>query len=396
MLNSTQRTILAAVMQNYIEPVFDELTPEQAITVLRAILTGDISQVPQDFELSVKQIIEIFEHPCPQNRGMGDLNALPDGEIMDEDEEEEGIQNGIVYFFSDAKEPVFEQQGLLGLTARNDGHTEPVTKEDVVSFISRFIKQKLLVTAIEQHNRAEIARCLDFDLELLTLPLREDGCTAFHLIRDKALLFWFIEAYIGQLSHNLPNFLLYPPADWQPIPLQQSFLDEQLLKASKSGDLAQVKCYLVLGANINTQNNKEGDMNFYQGPTQGARRSLLGAFDALDTPDGCTPLHYAVIYGKNEVVTFLFKAGADYNRVNHYEQKPLQVPGPNSESAKEVLRDLIQEREQAEFLAAQEQALHKRRRNSHDDALVDKENQEPPNVAGESEAAKPTQVQGSM
>lgn len=116
-----------------ITETFEDELP-QAINALSAMISSeDISKEEVEFFEekkvweSILQVRAILAHPCPQNRQQGYL-----------------LNNTVFYWLNGDLKP--EQQGLLGLTARDDTTKTPaITKEAVVKTI-----QDLIAIEVEQ------------------------------------------------------------------------------------------------------------------------------------------------------------------------------------------------------------------------------------------------------
>ena len=133
-LNNIQKEILDALLQSIVETC-DEFKPEERLKILKAIVSSKIDtetrHMLKDIDMLdyVYQQRAILSHPCPQNRNVGDHTAASN--------RENGVINGMVYYWHNGfgSRVKHEQQGLLGLTAKNDDKTAPVTKLDVVDYV---------------------------------------------------------------------------------------------------------------------------------------------------------------------------------------------------------------------------------------------------------------------
>ena len=144
MLNKTQENIIKAFIQFPMEDI-EELPHSIAIKVFESIISE--KNIPESIDNLVKttnclesisQIKSIFEHKYPQNRSTGSpYVGQENGYAV---YEPNGHGNGI------AKEPI----GLLSLTAYNDSTTEPVTKDDVISYVIDLLQTKVNNLKLQQ------------------------------------------------------------------------------------------------------------------------------------------------------------------------------------------------------------------------------------------------------
>jgi hypothetical protein len=88
----------------------------------------------------------ILKHPHPQNRAVGD----PTTGIVPE-----GVKDEQVYFWNNGfgTGVISEPQGLLGLSAGNDGTAPPITKKATIDYINVLINKEK--TVLEKRNREE-------------------------------------------------------------------------------------------------------------------------------------------------------------------------------------------------------------------------------------------------
>jgi len=398
MLSKIQEEIIIGTL-NFPISELEQLEPIDAVMALKIILIGNINywlntkyllqrKFPNDtgFADAIEQIYKILTHDRPQNRNVGNLIT---GGI------EYGVKDGIVYYHR-GEELFSEPQGLLGLTAYQDANTtHPVTKEDVVSFIKDIVEQRIS-EIIEESGKKEIIgvikgkrkndkdaaediiRWICYDDQLLTKPL-QDGYTVFHLICEygtKEMLSLFIKTYAQELCENINNFLENKPTEWKSNLLQQDFLDMQLLEASRTGHYDEVKCYLILGANVNVQDQKYSDSELYENgkkdepcsstreivsnspgspigrkkivpctpitpkkhvlrPFNKQKKSKQSFVPNSKNPNKYTPLHYAILRNKIGMAITLIQKGARLDIANAYGKTPLQLE--TSPEIKEVL-----------------------------------------------------------
>jgi hypothetical protein len=190
-LNVTQKNIIEATIKFPLDDIVDTLDQNNDLTLkaLNAVLAkkiaeGDI-QIFNAKEINVwdsmKQIRDILFHPCPQNRNtsypyvaketgfsmfkMDRVNiqsVTHRGDIV--------LKNGRVIFNihiirNDLTRDDYiiakEENGLLGLTGREDNQTPPVTKESVIAYIQQMVcqeidkQQKILIHAKTESNRRQ-------------------------------------------------------------------------------------------------------------------------------------------------------------------------------------------------------------------------------------------------
>lgn len=82
---------------------------------------------------------------------------------------------------------------------------------------------------------------------------------------------------------------------------QKGYLGEELLAASKDGDIEEIKRLIDSGADVNAR-----DLDTWQ-----------------------TPLHWAPIWGQTDMAKILIDAGADVNARDDYERTPLYLAANN-------------------------------------------------------------------
>ena len=165
-LNRAQQYILQTFINTGLEMMTDDsINPIDTALALQAILTRDIPAnkielfKQQDVWEIICQIRQILLHPCPQNRSENYpyFGAPSDPAI-------------IVYKSLDGI-AVYEQRGLLSLTARQDETTFPITKSAVVYYIVKLVNQALIEFS-EKHDLPHLT------LEALLL-MQENDIDAF-------------------------------------------------------------------------------------------------------------------------------------------------------------------------------------------------------------------------
>jgi hypothetical protein len=176
-LNDAQRHVLSGTLKYAIEEIMDVLNPILISAAFNAILTGSI---PRDLKdalkekevwLSIVILRNILSHPCPQNRRIGDANALSRIFLQNSytlnaaaiREAEEGVYNKRVYYYNEAGDVITEDIGVFGLTRLNNLQlSQPVTQEAVQAFILHSIdiaKRKYL--DITNYNSDELESCIN-------------------------------------------------------------------------------------------------------------------------------------------------------------------------------------------------------------------------------------------
>lgn len=138
MLNYTQQQILEAYLTILLEDDdYLQLHPTNAIHVLKSIIDDTEFKTHKQLLKQLNmldtcvQLRSVLKHECPQN-----VNQALD------------TTNGYVTYRDFNGNRKTEKRGLLGLTAKNDSTAEPVTKRDVVKFITDCIERE-----INFHNR---------------------------------------------------------------------------------------------------------------------------------------------------------------------------------------------------------------------------------------------------
>lgn len=151
-INETQKNILEGTLRYVFEDIRGIDPARDALKVMKLI--NQDTEITEDQRVFLEQydclngvefIRKILKHPHPQNRATGDPTT---------GEGPEGIKEGRVYYWNNGfgTGVSSEPQGLLGLSARNDGTTPPITRESTVTYINSLIKKEkgLLV---ERSNR---------------------------------------------------------------------------------------------------------------------------------------------------------------------------------------------------------------------------------------------------
>jgi ankyrin repeat protein len=135
-LNDTQKYILKTYFMSIAEYLTD-FEPLLAIKILKAMLAPQLSKHEieryQALELweSIQQIRSIFSHPAPQNRS----ESYPYYQAPKEAD--------MVVYKNEQGVAAIEVKGLLGLSARNDSTSPPVTKESVVNYLTDLIQEQI-------------------------------------------------------------------------------------------------------------------------------------------------------------------------------------------------------------------------------------------------------------
>ncbi|MDP1608480.1 MAG: hypothetical protein Q8L98_04095 [Chlamydiales bacterium] len=157
-INGTQKSIIEGTLIDILDH-FQSMP--SAVVALEAIQLIDKNELDEIERLFLKKhdllddiefLRKIFQHPCPQNRAMGDYTAI---------DKPEGISEGQVYFWKNGfgTGVLSEPQGLLGLTARNDGTALPITKEATVQYIRTLIDREK--TKLEERIKTDLSGIKD-------------------------------------------------------------------------------------------------------------------------------------------------------------------------------------------------------------------------------------------
>lgn len=136
MLNPTQKNILDGIMVFIFDPVSELSPPTFAINVLKAMISPEEPSQDEQHDMRavwpcIKQIRDVFNHPCPQNRS----ESYPYFHAPDD-------SNMVVYKNEEGK-PAFEQRGLLSLTSRAQEGYDKINKQDVVDYITSLINKEI-------------------------------------------------------------------------------------------------------------------------------------------------------------------------------------------------------------------------------------------------------------
>lgn len=133
-INDTQKNIITGTLKLMLDPI-EDLPFSKAIKALKAISQDMLSEtdieqfIEQDIWESIKQIRDILEHPCPQNRSTNYPYF-------------EAPSNPSFIVYNNNNYPAFEKKGLLSLTSRNDVNTR-ITKDEVVIYINELISERI-------------------------------------------------------------------------------------------------------------------------------------------------------------------------------------------------------------------------------------------------------------
>jgi tetratricopeptide (TPR) repeat protein len=135
MLNYTQQQILDAILDQTLleDSDYQSLKAHEAIQVLESIIDDEKFNKNKSLLNSlnvldiVLQIRRILKHECPQNVSQTHYDT----------------KVGYVCYKDFYGKRIVEKKGLLGLTAKNDSTAEPVTKRDVVKYITDVIEREI-------------------------------------------------------------------------------------------------------------------------------------------------------------------------------------------------------------------------------------------------------------
>jgi hypothetical protein len=161
-INEIQKSII----ESFVNFIFDEVEQTNIpVKLLDAMLDPALTQevkTPALLEI-VTKVHEILNHPCPQNRYVGEPSAAS-GKV-------DGIIDNDVYYWTNGfgSTVMHEPRGLLGLTARNDSTALPITKEAVVDYIRTLILKKKSEYLLIEHPRRK-----SFDTPFETLLFTKD------------------------------------------------------------------------------------------------------------------------------------------------------------------------------------------------------------------------------
>ncbi len=278
-INELQKRIIDGTLAFPIQSIC-ELEPNQAIDVLRCLLTREVSPeallliVSLNIEDEVKFFHDVMLHPCPQNRSTSyPYFGQPNDPSM------------IVYKNQDGR-PAFEKRGLLSLTANNDESTS-VTKEATCNYIVSVVEAEInklsqpchsaisaacsfwdtdsvqqtfdeLINNLNQHYLRYKELDRDLVSKIKTFPklgllFSRSDVTADKLEMFQCLLLHFseigdVESVKGLLSHNKidVNFIKYFGKDDQ---------NTALSEAAYHGHPEVVRLLLSRAALIDTQNS---------------------------------------------------------------------------------------------------------------------------------------------
>lgn len=163
-LNAVQKSIVEATLNYIFDDISSSMPASQVIRLLSSFNSSSTRPltyfttkkwlIELDVWDSVKQLRNLFLHPAPQNRYVGDDNAFRHKYLKGRDpitpEEMTACQTGVhlktVYYFKSGfgSEVLTEPQGMLGLSARNDNTAPPATRMAVKHVINSLIEREIL------------------------------------------------------------------------------------------------------------------------------------------------------------------------------------------------------------------------------------------------------------
>ena len=112
--------------------------------------------------------------------------------------------------------------------------------------------------------------------------------------------------------------------------MEQSRLNERLIKASEDGDINKVKQLIEEGADVNHAENKDGNTPLIWASRYGyfnIVKELIehGANVNQGADDKNSPLMFAIVKGNLEIVKYLISKGANVNQRNNFRSTPLSL-----------------------------------------------------------------------
>jgi hypothetical protein len=171
-LNHTQRNTLAVTLDPYFETLREITDPNEAKSILGALLDKDqYNDENIQYLIHKNKVAEeakllhlIFLHPCPQNRTTTNIHY---------DEEEN--PDWVVFKVTDPRTGTYkimrEPVGLLSLTAYNDDTAEPVTKRDVDLYLKERIESEI---TMQQMRLGKSSSPAADNTDIVALPSRKD------------------------------------------------------------------------------------------------------------------------------------------------------------------------------------------------------------------------------
>jgi hypothetical protein len=140
-INGAQKNIIQGVFKFYLDDIA-ELGNNLTIQVLRDLFLGSHSQEKiSNYKRvgildTINEIRSYTTHPCPQNRS---TSCYDQADFIH--------PHGHVAYKNSEGRVMYEQKGLLSLTARNDDTAIPITKKATIEYI-----QNLVTAALEKHR----------------------------------------------------------------------------------------------------------------------------------------------------------------------------------------------------------------------------------------------------
>ncbi len=220
-INETQKRILEGYLQFPFEEIVESLSDEieSSSLIINAyktmvspgslpeILPGLLTRSTLIFSRnevwgSIEAVRKLFRHPCPQNRRVGDSSAASGST--------DGIINNEVYYWEDGFGGILkhEQQGLLGLTAKNDSSALPITKDAVINYTIQLINQQIklfeiLGVYVNEFNQIQFASN-DKEMVITTILANEKLAVKYFqnidLIKDTEV---FTSTNLKLLTNNI-------------------------------------------------------------------------------------------------------------------------------------------------------------------------------------------------
>jgi hypothetical protein len=274
-INELQQRVIEGILMFPFQSI-DELSPDQALEVLKCLLVREITPeallliVSLNIEYEVKFIHDIWVHPYPQNR----TTSYPYfGEPHD---------TSMIVYKDDEGHPAFEKKGLLSLTAQNDTNTA-ITKKAVCDYISSLVGKEIQKRS--NHTNASAYSFWSADTELETFNNLINNLNKFYIRYKKLSPEPLSEV---KAFSNLKRLLFHATINIENCEMIQHLLNH----FSTIGDVESVHALL---------SHREVDVNFVH---------------YFATVDQITALSEAAYHGHPAVVKLLLSRAAQTNTQN--------------------------------------------------------------------------------
>jgi ankyrin repeat protein len=314
-LNNTQRNILDAILGLQIDgdddslighAIFRKILQDISINKLDDVhanlLKLHSSHQTPSVQLNlgaIEQIVTILTHPYPQNRSEGNSYL--------------GQEPGMAVWRDDNYHINREPLGILSLTTRNDNTADPVTRDDVVGYVTQYTKN-----IVNDMERREVLyqKAEERDITGVISMIREPWVTQH--VKDKALYTASMLQHLhGNNNLDVIKLLIAEQANPSAIIYHTTVIHN----ACQHKNFELVDYFLSEGANINTVDQ------LVETPLFNAARDDISIVEKLvdrnsnvnaANNNGRTPTDKAISWGRLDIVEFLLGHGASISAVDKF------------------------------------------------------------------------------